>query len=78
MNPEQTPAIEFRNVSISFDGAQALLHPMTEATHGELDIDDPWRQNRKTKRSPDITVPSDCAAGDQVITATGHYLNRTD
>jgi hypothetical protein len=29
---------------------------MTEATHGELDVDDPWRQNRKTKRSDDLTT----------------------
>ena len=29
---------------------QHMLHPMTEAIHGELDVDDPWRQNRMTRR----------------------------
>jgi phospholipid/cholesterol/gamma-HCH transport system ATP-binding protein len=29
---------------------QHMLHPMTEAIHGEVDVDDPWRQNRITKR----------------------------
>jgi phospholipid/cholesterol/gamma-HCH transport system ATP-binding protein len=29
---------------------QHMLHPMTEAIHGDLDVDDPWRQNRMTKR----------------------------
>jgi hypothetical protein len=33
-----------------------MLRPMTEATHGELDVDDPWRQNRKTKLSADTTT----------------------
>jgi hypothetical protein len=32
-----------------------MLHPRTEALHGELDVDDPWRQNRKTKRFTDTT-----------------------
>jgi phospholipid/cholesterol/gamma-HCH transport system ATP-binding protein len=32
---------------------QHMLHPVTEAIHGELDVADPWRQNRKTKVSPD-------------------------
>ena len=32
---------------------QHMLHPITEAVHGELDVDDPWRQNRKTKRLAD-------------------------
>ncbi len=40
----------------SLPAVQHMLHPMTEATHGELDVDDPWRQNRKTKRSTDITT----------------------
>ncbi len=30
---------------------QHLLHPVTEAIHGELDVPDPWQQNRKTKGS---------------------------
>ncbi|HKQ76196.1 MAG TPA: hypothetical protein VJ810_21055 [Blastocatellia bacterium] len=34
---------------------QHMLHPMTEAIHGEFNVDDPWRQNRKTKRLADIT-----------------------
>jgi phospholipid/cholesterol/gamma-HCH transport system ATP-binding protein len=34
---------------------QHMLHPMTEAIHGKLDVDDPWRQNRKTKRFVDTT-----------------------
>lgn len=28
---------------------QHMLHPVTEAIHGELDVRDPWGQNRKTK-----------------------------
>jgi phospholipid/cholesterol/gamma-HCH transport system ATP-binding protein len=40
----------------SLPAVQHMLHPMTEATHGELDVDDPWRQNRKTKRSDDLTT----------------------
>jgi phospholipid/cholesterol/gamma-HCH transport system ATP-binding protein len=35
---------------------QHMLHPMTEAAHGELDVDDPWRQNQKTRRFADITT----------------------
>ncbi len=38
----------------SLPAVQHMLHPMTEATHGELDVDDPWRQNRKTRRFADI------------------------
>jgi phospholipid/cholesterol/gamma-HCH transport system ATP-binding protein len=30
---------------------QHMLHPVTEAIHGELEVADPWRQNRKTKGS---------------------------
>ncbi len=26
-----------------------MLHPVTEAIHGEVDVADPWQQNRKTK-----------------------------
>ena len=33
---------------------QHMLHPITEAVHGELDVDDPWRQNRKTKGLSDL------------------------
>ncbi len=53
----------------SLPSVQHMLHPMTEATHGELNVDDPWRQNRKTKHFADITVPSACVAEDQGITA---------
>ncbi|MGE0130625.1 MAG: ABC transporter ATP-binding protein [Blastocatellales bacterium] len=28
---------------------QHMLHPVTEAIHGELDVGDPWGQNRKMK-----------------------------
>jgi phospholipid/cholesterol/gamma-HCH transport system ATP-binding protein len=35
---------------------QHMLHPMTEAAHGEFDVDDPWRQNQKTRRFADITT----------------------
>jgi phospholipid/cholesterol/gamma-HCH transport system ATP-binding protein len=48
----------------SLPAVQHMLHPMTEATHGRLDVDDPWRQNRKTELFTDYK-------------ATGHYLNRT-
>jgi hypothetical protein len=27
---------------------------MTEAAHDGLDVDDPWRQNRKTKRFAEL------------------------
>jgi phospholipid/cholesterol/gamma-HCH transport system ATP-binding protein len=40
----------------SLPAVQHMLHPMTEATHGELDVDDPWRQNRKTKHFADLTL----------------------
>lgn len=49
----------------SLPAVQHMLHPMTEATHGELDVDDPWRQNRKTEHFTGYK-------------ATGHYPNRTD
>ena len=39
----------------SLPAVQHMLHPMTEAVHGNLDVDDPWRQNRKTQRFADIT-----------------------
>jgi hypothetical protein len=32
-----------------------MLHPMTEATLGKLNVDDPWMRNRKANRSADIT-----------------------
>jgi hypothetical protein len=35
---------------------------MTEAIHSELNVDDPWRQNRKTEHFTSYK-------------ATGHYLN---
>ncbi len=39
----------------SLPAVQHMLHPMTKAIHGELDVDDPWRQNYKTKRFAEIT-----------------------
>jgi ABC-type multidrug transport system ATPase subunit len=36
MNPGQTPAIEFRNVSISFDGVQALKNISFTLPRGEM------------------------------------------
>jgi ABC-type transporter Mla maintaining outer membrane lipid asymmetry ATPase subunit MlaF len=36
MNPEQPPAIEFRNVSISFDGAPALRNISFTLPRGEM------------------------------------------
>jgi ABC-type uncharacterized transport system ATPase subunit len=36
MNTGQTPAIEFRNVSISFDGAQALNNINLTLQRGEM------------------------------------------
>jgi ABC-type multidrug transport system ATPase subunit len=39
----------------SLPAVQHMLHPMTEAIHGKLDVDDPWRQNQKTRRFADIT-----------------------
>jgi phospholipid/cholesterol/gamma-HCH transport system ATP-binding protein len=38
----------------SLPAVQHMLHPMTEATHGKLDVDDPWRQNQKTRRFADL------------------------
>jgi phospholipid/cholesterol/gamma-HCH transport system ATP-binding protein len=40
----------------SLPAVQHMLNPMTEATHGEFDVDDPWRQNRKTKHFADLTL----------------------
>jgi ABC-type multidrug transport system fused ATPase/permease subunit len=99
MNPGQPPAIEFRNVSISFDGAPALRNISFTLPRGEmicitgdsdsgksvllrlalgflqpdegqiwingrettameeddlLAVDDPWRQNQKTRRLADL------------------------
>ena len=42
----------------SLPAVQHMLHPMTDVTHGELDVDDPWRQNRKTKHLANITTTS--------------------
>jgi phospholipid/cholesterol/gamma-HCH transport system ATP-binding protein len=39
----------------SLPAVQHMLHPMTEAVHGKLNVDDPWRQNRETRHSIDIT-----------------------
>jgi ABC-type Fe3+/spermidine/putrescine transport system ATPase subunit len=36
MNPGQTPAIEFRNVSISFDDVQALRNVSFRLPPGEM------------------------------------------
>jgi len=38
----------------SLPAVQHMLHPMTDVTHGELDVDDPWRQNQKTRRYADL------------------------
>ena len=38
----------------SLPAVQHMLHPMTEATHGRLEVDDPWRQNRETKRFAEL------------------------
>jgi len=38
----------------SLPAVQHMLHPMTDVAHGELDVDDPWRQNQKTRRLADI------------------------
>ena len=40
----------------SLPAVQHMLHPMAEAAHGEIDVDDPWRQNQKTRRFDDITI----------------------
>jgi phospholipid/cholesterol/gamma-HCH transport system ATP-binding protein len=39
----------------SLPAVQHMLHPMTKAIHGELDVDDPWRQNFKTKRFAELS-----------------------
>ena len=49
----------------SLPAVQHMLHPMTDVTRGKLDVDDPWRQNRKTEHFTGYK-------------ATDHYLNRTD
>ncbi len=33
----------------SLPAVQHMLHPVTEAIHGESNVADPWQQNRKTK-----------------------------
>jgi hypothetical protein len=38
----------------SLPAVQHMLHPMTEATHGRIDVDDPWRQNRETKHFAEL------------------------
>jgi phospholipid/cholesterol/gamma-HCH transport system ATP-binding protein len=38
----------------SMPAVQHMLHPMTDVTRGELDVDDPWRQNQKTRRLADL------------------------
>jgi phospholipid/cholesterol/gamma-HCH transport system ATP-binding protein len=38
----------------SLKAVQHMLHPMTDVTHGELDVDDPWLQNQKTRRLADL------------------------
>jgi phospholipid/cholesterol/gamma-HCH transport system ATP-binding protein len=40
----------------SLPAVQHMLHPMTEAAHGKLDVDDPWRQNQRTRPSVDMTT----------------------
>jgi len=31
------------------EAVQHMLHPVTDAIHGDLDVDDPWEQNRRTR-----------------------------
>jgi phospholipid/cholesterol/gamma-HCH transport system ATP-binding protein len=38
----------------SLPAVQHMLHPITGAAHGELNVDDPWRQNQKTRRFADM------------------------
>jgi phospholipid/cholesterol/gamma-HCH transport system ATP-binding protein len=38
----------------SLPAVQHMLHPMTDVTHGELEVDDPWRQNQMTRRFADL------------------------
>jgi phospholipid/cholesterol/gamma-HCH transport system ATP-binding protein len=33
---------------------QHMLHPLTDARHDELKVDDPWQQNRKTRNNSEI------------------------
>ena len=40
----------------SLPAVQHMLHPMTEATRGKFDVDDPWRQNQRTRRFTDMTT----------------------
>jgi phospholipid/cholesterol/gamma-HCH transport system ATP-binding protein len=40
----------------SLPAVQHMLHPITEATHGKLNVDDPWRQNQKTRGLADVTI----------------------
>ncbi|MBO0861178.1 MAG: ATP-binding cassette domain-containing protein [Chloracidobacterium sp.] len=36
----------------SLPAVQHMLHPMTGAARDKFDVDDPWRQNQKTRRLP--------------------------
>jgi phospholipid/cholesterol/gamma-HCH transport system ATP-binding protein len=40
----------------SLPAVQHMLHPITDAAHGELNVDDPWRQNQKTRRLADMAT----------------------
>jgi phospholipid/cholesterol/gamma-HCH transport system ATP-binding protein len=42
----------------SLPAVQHMLHPMTDVAHGRLDVDDPWRQNQRTRPSVDMTTIS--------------------
>jgi phospholipid/cholesterol/gamma-HCH transport system ATP-binding protein len=36
-------------VQSSLPSVQHMLHPVTEAVHGEINVADPWQQNRRTR-----------------------------
>jgi phospholipid/cholesterol/gamma-HCH transport system ATP-binding protein len=42
----------------SLPAVQHMLHPITEAAHGKLNVDDPWGQNQKTRRFADMATPT--------------------
>jgi phospholipid/cholesterol/gamma-HCH transport system ATP-binding protein len=36
----------------SLPAVQHMLHPITEEIHAQIEVDDPWEQNRKTRELP--------------------------
>lgn len=42
-------AKEFEQSALS--AVQHMLHPVTDAVHGNLEVDDPWAQNRRSRRN---------------------------